>query len=408
MKIITKNWGEVDAWKIGSYLDAGGYEALGEALGKKPAQEVVEEMEKSGLQGRGGAGFPTGKKWSIAAGASSEEKYVICNLDESEPGNFKDKSIAENDPHRIIEGLVLAAYAIGANKGFIYLNGNFYEAGKILEKAIADAYEKNFLGQKITGSDFGFDLEIFYGAGAYICGEESALINSIEGKRGEPRNKPPFPCECGLFGKPTLVNNAETLANAAWIMKNGPKEFAKLGVKDSPGTKLFCIDGAVKYPGLYEAEIGASVEDLVELAGGARVGCEIGLVQVGGSSGRVLDGASLGKAPGYGKQAELAMGSGSLLVIDKHQSVKKLLQSWIDFFQRESCGKCVPCREGTFRLKGIIERLNNGNFDKNDKEDLKKLVWVLDNTTFCPLGKFSVTGLKDVMELGLVRELKYD
>jgi NADH:ubiquinone oxidoreductase subunit F (NADH-binding) len=405
-KIITKNWDKINPLQIESYFKFTGYETLKEVFeGKKPGK-VIEEIKKSGLQGRGGAGFPAGKKWEVVASYKSNQKYFICNLDESEPGNFKDKTLAEKDPHKIIEGSILSAYAVGANKGYIYLNGNFYQAGKNLEQALEQAYKNGFLGKNILNSDFDFDLEIFYGAGAYICGEESALINSLEGKRGEPRAKPPYPCEIGLYGKPTLVNNAETLANIPWIIKNGAEKFRKIGTKESPGTKLFSIDGAVKYPGLYEVEIGKSVQELIKIAGGARSGCKINLVQVGGSSGNIVPKKRFSRAPSYSKEAEVRMGSGSLLVIDEAQDLKKILQSWIDFFQRESCGKCVPCREGTFRLKGIIERLNNGNFDQNDKEDLKKLVWLLDNTTFCPLGKFSVVALKDVIKYELIEELK--
>ncbi|MFW5885349.1 MAG: complex I 51 kDa subunit family protein [Patescibacteria group bacterium] len=405
-KIITQNWDKIDSFSMESYLKYSGYQALQKALKQNKPEEIVKEIKESRLQGRGGAGFPAGEKWETVAGYSSSVKYLVCNLDESEPGNFKDKTLAEKNPHQILEGCILAAYATGAEKGYIYLNGNFKEAGRTLEKALEQALENNFLGKEICGSDFNFDLEIFQGAGAYICGEESAMINSIEGKRGEPRAKPPYPCEVGLFGKPTLVNNAETLANIPWIINNGSWEFQKLGMEKSPGTKLFSIDGAVRFPGLYEEEIGKTVGDLISCAGGIKPGCEINFVQVGGSSGRIVPAYFLDRAPSYSKEAEVRMGSGSLLIIDKSEDLKKIIQGWIDFFQRESCGKCVPCREGTFRLKGIIERLNNGNFDQNDKEDLKKLVWLLDKTTFCPLGRFSVTGLKDVIEYKMIEELQ--
>jgi NADH:ubiquinone oxidoreductase subunit F (NADH-binding) len=404
-KIITQNWNKINPFSIESYLNCGGYQALQKALKQNKPREIIEKVKDSRLQGRGGAGFPSGEKWDTVAKYSSPAKYLICNLDESEPGNFKDKTLAESNPHQILEGCALAAYAVGAQKGYIYLNGNFKEAGRVLEKALEQAYKNNFLGKEICGSSFNFELEIFWGAGAYICGEESAMINSIEGKRGEPRAKPPYPCEEGLFRKPTLVNNAETLANIPWIINNEAKEFKKFGIKESPGTKLFSIDGAVRVSGLYEEEIGKTVGDLINRAGGVKPGCEVNFVQVGGSSGRIVPSYFLDRVPSYSKEAEVRMGSGSLLIIDKSEDLKKIIQGWIDFFQRESCGKCVPCREGTFRLKSIIERLNNGNFDQNDKEDLKKLVWLLSNTTFCPLGRFSVTGLKDVIEYKMIEEL---
>lgn len=407
LKIITKNWGKIDPGGIETYIRKGGYKALRKVIRDFKPSEVIEEIEKSSLRGRGGAGFNTGQKWKITAKEKCLKKYFICNLDESEPGTFKDRMIIENNPHQIIEGIVIGAYAVGAKKAFIYLNGSFKTAKNILEKAIAQAFERNLLGKSIFGAAFDLDLEIIEGAGAYVCGEETALLNSMEGKRGEPRLKDVYPCESGLFCKPTVINNAETLASIPWIINNGAKKYQVIGMKKCPGTKLFCIDGAVKMPGIYEAPIGTSVKDLIDqYAGGLQSGIELNFVQVGGSSGKLVLPTFLDEIPSYDKDSKIPLGSGAILVVDKFKDIKKIIQSWIDFFQRESCGKCVPCREGLFRLKAIIERLNNGNFDKNDKEDLEKLVWTLDNTTFCPLGKFSVTALKDVLKYKLIEELK--
>ncbi len=405
MKILTKNWKVEKGLNLSDYFNLGGYNSLKKVLIKIKKVQILEEIKKSNLLGRGGAGFPVGLKWERTFEKISRQKYFICNLDESEPGNFKDKTLAEKNPHQIIEGLIIGAYTVGARQAFIYLNGTFKEAGEQLQQAIEDCYRENLLGKNILGSDFNLDLEIFYGAGAYICGEESALINSIEGKRGEPRKKPPYPCDFGLFGKPTVVNNAETLANISWIIENGGGEFLKIGKPDSPGTKLFSIDGAVKNPGLYEVPMNNNIEKLVEIAGGVKAGTELNFVQVGGSSGRVVPKDWLTEIPSYSREAEIPVGSGSILVISKNQDIKKILLSWINFFQRESCGKCVPCREGTFRLQQILERLDNGNFNDNDRQDLMKLVWTLDNTTFCPLGKFSVVALKDVIRHRMVKEL---
>ena len=404
-KILTKYWGKIDPLDVHSYQKKGGYKALHKALRMKPA-EIIAIVSDSGLAGRGGAGFPAGKKWDIASKQGTKDRYFICNLDESEPGTYKDRMMAEKNPHNILEGLAIGSYAIGAKRAFIYINGNFAAARSILDRAVEQANRENFLGKGIMGSLFDLEVIIVSGAGSYICGEESALINSIEGKRAEPRPRPPFACECGLFGKPTVVNNAETIANVPWIIKHGPKEYQKIGVRDNFGTKLFCIDGAVKIPGIHEAPFGTTVRELVyDYAGGLESGKDFWFAQVAGSAGRLVPQGLFDEAPGYGKNAKIPIGSGSVLVVDKSQDIKKLMLSWIRFFQRESCGKCVPCREGTFRLKAIIERLNNGNFDENDCEDFHKLVWTLDKTTFCPLGKFAVTAIKDVVKYKYVKEL---
>ncbi len=405
-KIITKNWDRIDPGSIESYQKDGGYQALEKALLISP-KKVIKEIKKSRLQGRGGAGFSTGQKWEITDNQKSKKRYFICNLDESEPGTFKDKAIAENNPHNLIEGVAVGAYAIQAQKAFIYLNGNFSMAEHFLQEAIRQAKEKNFLGKDILGSKFSLEIKLIVGAGAYICGEETALINSIEGNRGEPKRKPPYTCEKGLFCKPTVVNNAETIANIPWIIENGAEEFLRIGTKDSPGTKLFCIDGAVKNPGLYEAPLGIGIGDLIiEKAGGIADGKDFWFAQIGGSSGRLAIEKDMTEKLSYNRENKIPLGSGSILVIDSMQDIKKLMLSWMRFFERESCGQCVPCREGTFRLLSILERLDNGNFNDNDREDFHKLVWTLDNTTFCALGKFAATALKDVVKHKFVPELK--
>ena len=406
-KIITKNWNKINPDDIESYRQSGGYSALHKVLRNFSPEEVVEEVKKSGLVGRGGAGFPTGQKWELSANHPTKDNYFVCNLDESEPGTFKDRVIAENNPHQIIEGIIIGSYAIGAKKAYIYLNGTFNIAKVRLERAIQQAYDNHLLGKSIMGAVFDLDLEIFFGAGAYICGEESALINSMEGERGEPRNRPPFPCDCGLSGVPTVVNNGETLANIPFIFKKGAEKFAEIGSRDCPGTKLFCIDGSVKRSGLYEAPIGITVDEIINnLAGGLQEGLGLSFVQVGGAAGKLVTTTMLGEIPSYSKKARIPLGSGSILVVNNFQDPKAIALSWLRFFQRESCGKCVPCREGTFRLKAILERLVNGEFDQNDREDMEKLIWTLGNTTFCALGKFSVVGLQDLIKYGLIEEFK--
>lgn len=405
-KVLTRYWGKVDPKEITSYRKVGGYEVLQRVLQINP-NDVIAEVSKSGLKGRGGGGFPTGKKWEIAASSNVNEKYFICNLDESEPGTYKDRLLAENNPHQLIEGMIIGSYAIGAKKAFLYVNGNFHLAHFLLERAIRQAYENHFLGEHLMGSDYSLEFELFIGAGAYICGEETALINSLEGKRGEPRKRPPYTCETGLFGKPTVVNNAETIASITWIMEQGGTKYSQIGENGEMGTKIFCVDGIVKNPGAYEVPMGTSINDIVyKYAGGIIDGDEPWFAQIGGSAGVLVPFGTFGAVPVYPRDSYVPIGSGSVLVVSKNQDIKELMLSWASFFQRESCGQCVPCREGTFRLRAIMERLKEGNFSQNDKEDLKKLIWTLDNTTLCAFGKFSVIALKDVLKYGLCEELK--
>jgi len=401
MQIITKNWEKIKPLEIGSYIRVGGYESLRKAIREMSPAEVIEEIKKSGLRGRGGAGFPTGDKWELAAKTAADRKYFICNLDESEPGVYKDRIIAEKNPHQIIEGLAIGAYAIGAKKVFIYINGHYDGAAEILEIALKQAEEKEFIGRSAMGSPVDIEIEIFRSAGAYICGEETALLNSMEGQRGEPRLKPPFPPVRGLFGRPTVINNAETLANIPYILKRGAKTFAQIGLKSSPGTKLFILGGAVKNPGVFEAPLGTSMRDLIYnslYGGGIAKGKELWFVQLAGACGRLVPPAKLDQPLAYG-QCEFALGSGSILVVHKGVDLKNLLFSWADFFHRESCGKCVPCREGTYRLWEIAKRLQNNDGREKDRENVEEILWTLANTTFCPLGNFAATAWQDSINL---------
>ena len=397
-KIITKNWGKIDPREIGDYLKCGGYQALQKFCEFGQAEKLLDEVKSSGLTGRGGAGFPTGDKWAIVT-AQPGEKYFICNLDESEPGTYKDRMIVDQDPHLLLEGIILGALAIGAKKAYIYLNGNYHKQKELLERALVQANEKRFWGNGICGSQYQLEIELFCGAGAYICGEETALISSIEGKRGEPRLRPPFPTEKGLFGKPTVVNNAETLANIPWIFQHGGKKFAQIGSPKSPGTKLFILGGAVRNKGVFEAQTGISIYELIHgIGGGLPKGKDFWFAQIGGASGRLVLEDELSEKLDYDRTAKIPLGSGSILVVDRTANIMELLLSWTGFFRRESCGKCVPCREGTFRLHEIAERLQDGKLAERDKEAVKEILWALENTTFCPLGKFSAVAFRDAVD----------
>ncbi|MFA5871431.1 MAG: NADH-ubiquinone oxidoreductase-F iron-sulfur binding region domain-containing protein [Parcubacteria group bacterium] len=401
MQILTKNWDKIDPFHIDTYARSGGYEALRKVIREMTPESVVKEIKISGLQGRGGAGCPTALKWESAAKTKAQDKYFICNLDESEPGVYKDRTIAEKSPHQIIEGMIIGAYAIGAKKGFIYINGHYEKSAEILTVAIKQALEKEFLGKGIMGSSFDFEIEIFRGSGAYICGEETALINTIEGKRGEPRLKPPYPVNSGLFGKPTVVNNTETLVNIPFIISRGAKIFSGIGMKNSPGTKLFLLEGAVKSKGIFEAPLGTSVQELIYnsiYGGGLEEGKEFWFAQIGGASGRLMTAGNLDQLLVYGP-AEYPLGCGSILVVDKSMDLKDFLVSWSGFFHRESCGKCVPCREGTFRLHEIAKRIRNNDLLPDDQERLEDILWTLGNTTFCPLGNFAATAWKDAIRI---------
>jgi len=398
IKIITKYWDVADLKKIKNYESFGGYKALHKFIKDKNSDKFVNEIKNSSLLGRGGAGFPTSDKLEAVAGSGEKERYFICNLDESEPGTYKDRAIVDNDPHKLIEGIIILSLIIGARKAFIYINGNYGKQEEILENALEEAYKKKYWGEKILKSDYNLEIGIFSGAGAYICGEETALINSIEGSRGEPKMRPPYPTEKGLFGKPTLVNNAETISNISWIVIYGGEEYAKIGSKNSPGTKLFVLGGAVKKPGIYELPLGVTIRELIfEIGGGLAKGKEFWFAQIGGSSGRLIMEKELDAKLEFGNK-DFSIGSGAILVVDKTTNIYDLLLSWTGFFRRESCGKCVPCREGTFRLWEIAKRLQDGEISEADKKAVEDILWTLENTTFCPFGKFAAAAFRDAVE----------
>lgn len=398
IKIITQHWKEINPFKIEDYISIGGYKALRKFVLDMEKSEALEDIKISGLCGRGGAGFQTGEKMSQVSAAKGD-KYFICNLDESEPGTYKDRSIVDNNPHLLLEGVIISALIVGAKKAFIYINGNYKKQKDILERALEQARDRNFWGENILDSPADLEVGIFSGAGAYICGEETALINSIEGNRGEPRLRPPYPTMVGLFGRPTCVNNAETISNIPWIILNGGKNYSKIGAKCSPGTKLYILGGSVKNTGVFEAPTGLTIRDLIEkIGGGMARGKDFWFAQIGGASGKLVTDKELDTPLTFSRDCPIPLGSGAILVADKSVNIYDLILSWTGFFARESCGKCVPCREGTFRLHEIAERLRDGKISDRDKIAMKDILWTLENTAFCPLGKFASTAMRDAVE----------
>lgn len=396
-RVTLKNLGKIDPRSIDDYLNAGGYDSLRKVL-QMDHVEVIDEMVKSSLRGRGGAGFSAGlkKKFTSESCLRCEQKYMICNADEGEPGTWKDRIIMENDPHLLLEGMLIAAYAIGATKAFVYLRAEYYKSIELIGKAINDAKERGIIGKNIFGSHFTCDIEIRLGAGSYLCGEELTLLESLEGKRGYPRIKPPFPAEKGLFGFPTLVNNVETLATLPAIIGGGAEEYRKLGLAESPGTKIFTISGDVEKPGFYEVEMGATLRELIyDLAGGIKNKGKLKAVLIGGAAGTFVDTTVLDTPSGYDslKEKGAVLGSGAIMVLDSSRSVNTMLQSILEFFKHESCGKCVPCRVGTDRLVRMIRDMNNGNskgFKLNDMIDEAEYIA---KTSLCPLGQSPIMPL---------------
>lgn len=390
LRVVLRNAGVIDPESIDEYIAQDGYEALGKALTSMTPQEVMEEVQKSGMQGRGGAFFPTGLKWSFAARETADEKFIICNADEGEPGTFKDRLILEGDPHAIIEGMALAGYAIGARQGYLYIRGEYHMSIARMQRAIDQARTLGLLGRNIFGTPFTFDLEIREGAGAYICGEETALIESIEGKRGEPRNKPPFPPSVGLWGKPTIVNNVETLANVPQIIRKGAAWYKSLGTEKSPGTKVFTMVGNINNPGLIEVPMGITLREIIyDIGHGIPNGKGFKLAQLGGTTGGILTSEHLDlplsteslRAIGAG------MGSGALLVVDDSQCVVQLVKNFVEFFVHESCGICTLCREGNGRLLEILERFTSGKGTVKEIELMETLAATMTKGAFCGLGQ---------------------
>jgi NADH-quinone oxidoreductase subunit F len=392
-KILLRNVGVPNSERIDVYLERGGYQGARKALLQHSPEQLIEILKKSGLRGRGGAGFPAGLKWSFMPKDPDQTKYVCVNTDEGEPGTFKDRQIVERDPHSIIEGVVIAAYAVGAHRAFVYIRGEFFMGVKRWMKAIDAAYARGFLGKNILGSGFDLDLSVHRGAGAYICGEETAMIESLEGKRGEPRLKPPYPAQIGLFGQPTLVHNVETLACVPHIVMRGPEWFASIGTKDSAGPKIFCVSGDVERPGNYELPLGTSIRELVfEHAGGVKGGRRIKAIVPGGASTPMLTAEHLDVPMSFEglQQAGSMLGTGGITVIDERACIVDATLRLSKFFAHESCGKCVPCRVGTRRLVDTLERIENG---RGQQEDIDRLVALCDGIaghTFCPMGDAAV------------------
>lgn len=392
-KIALKNAGSINPLSIEDYMDAGGFKSFEKALSMDP-WDVFRELEKSGLRGRGGGGFPTGLKLKFTAQAEPTEgasKYIVCNADEGEPGTYKDRIIMEKDPHLMIEGMLISAYIVGAEKGYIYIRGEYVESIQKVKKAIKNCNEKGFLGKNIKGSNFSLDLELRIGAGSYLCGEELTLLESLEGKRGYPRIKPPFPANVGVFGQPTLINNVETFANIPYIITEGADTYKKIGTEKSPGTKIFTISGDVKKPGYYEVVMGTTLRQLIDdLAGGMKDGKKFQAALIGGAAGTFVDESVLDTPTGFDslKEKGAILGSGAVMVMDESRYLYDMMHSILEFFQHESCGKCVPCRIGTKMLVMMLEEVKekkNGNRTEM-LEKMKAEAQYMEKTSLCPLG----------------------
>ncbi len=389
-KIVLANCGLIDPENIEEYIAQRGYEALGMVLENNTPDELIDIITRSGLRGRGGAGFPTGKKWRYARSESSADKYLICNADEGDPGAFMDRAILEGDPHSVIEGMAIAAYAIGAEKGFVYVRAEYPLAIERLEIAIRQARDLGLLGDNLFGSSFSFDLQLRMGAGAFVCGEETAMISSLEGERGNPRPKPPYPAQSGLWGKPTIINNVETLANIRHIVLNGPEWFAGIGTEKSPGTKVFALSGNVVNSGLIETVMGTPLRELIfDIGGGIPGGKAFKAVQTGGPAGGCIPAAHLDALIDYESLEKLGsiMGSGGLIVLDEDNCMVNIAKFFLDFSCEESCGKCLPCRVGLRQMRGILDRIIDGKGREGDIEVLEELANTIRATSLCGLGQ---------------------
>ena len=389
-RIALKNCGIIDPENIEEYIAFDGYKALEKVLKNMSRDEVIEEITKSGLRGRGGAGFPTGKKWMFTKEAEGEQKYVVCNADEGDPGAFMDRSILEGDPHSVIEAMMIAGYAVGANKGYIYVRAEYPIAVQRFGIAIKQAKEYGILGKNIWNTSFDFDLEIRLGAGAFVCGEETALLESIEGKRGQPRVKPPFPANCGLWQKPTLINNVETYANVPKIILNGAKWYSSIGTETSKGTKVFALGGNVNNIGLVEVPMGTTLKEIVfDIGGGIPNGREFKAAQTGGPSGGCIPKEHLNTPIDYESLQEIGsmMGSGGLIVMDDSKCMVNLARFYLDFTVSESCGKCTPCRIGNKRLLELLEKICDGKGEEEDLYKIEQLALDIKRSSICGLGQ---------------------
>ena len=390
MRIALRNCGVINPEEIDEYIALDGYLALGKALTEMTPQQVIDLVKASGLRGRGGAGFPTGTKWQFAANNASDEKFVICNADEGDPGAFMDRSVLEGDPHAVLEAMAIAGYAIGGTHGYIYVRAEYPIAVKRLKIAIAQAREYGLLGKNIFGTDFSFDIDIRLGAGAFVCGEETALMTSIEGNRGEPRNKPPFPAVKGLFGKPTIINNVETLANIPQIIVRGPEWFSSMGTECSKGTKVFALGGKINNTGLVEIPMGTTLRQILfEIGGGIPGGKKFKAAQTGGPSGGCIPTEHLDTPIDYENLKAIGsmMGSGGLIVMDEDNCMVDVARFFLEFTVDESCGKCTPCRIGTRRLLEMLNKITEGNGTLEDLDKMEELCHYIMNNALCGLGQ---------------------
>ncbi|WP_425800973.1 NADH-quinone oxidoreductase subunit NuoF [Desulfitobacterium sp. Sab5] len=388
-RVVLQNSGSINPENIEEYIAQDGYLAFEKVLKEMSPEEVIEQVKKSGLRGRGGGGFPTGRKWEFARKSQDKPKYVICNADEGDPGAFMDRSILEGDPHSVIEGMCIAGYAIGSNQGYVYVRAEYPVAVKRLEIAIRQAKEKGFLGKKLWGTDFFFDLDIRLGAGAFVCGEETSLIRSIQGLRGEPRPRPPFPAVEGLWGRPTLINNVETLANIPRIIRKGSDWFSSIGTEQSKGTKVFALAGKINNTGLIEVPMGTTLREVIfNLGGGIPNGKRFKAAQTGGPSGGCLTEEHLDISLEYDTLLSVGsmMGSGGLIVMDEDSCMVDVARFYIEFMRDESCGKCTPCRVGTKRMLEILNRITEGKGTEKDLIDLEDLAEIVHENSLCGLG----------------------
>lgn len=389
-RVVLRNCGKIDPDSLEDYINIGGYQGLKKALFELTPDKVIDELKKSGLRGRGGAGYPTWMKWNITRGVKSPEKFVICNADEGDPGAYMDRSVMESDPHSVIEGMAIAGRTVGAGKGYCYIRAEYPLAVERAKKAIYQCYEAGLLGKNILGSDFSFDIDIRLGAGAFVCGEETALIASIEGKRGYPRPRPPYPSVKGLWGKPTVINNVETLANIPYVIVKGSSEFAKIGTATSKGTKVFAVTGKVRNSGLAEVPMGTTLRQIIfDNCGGTSSEKEVKAVQTGGPSGGVIPASFLDIPVDYENLQKLGsiMGSGGMIVMDTDDCMVDIAKFYQKFCVDESCGKCAPCRIGSYQMLHILNNITEGNGKLEDIESLKRISTAMQKASLCGLGQ---------------------
>ncbi|MDY7003236.1 MAG: NuoF family protein [Cyanobacteriota bacterium] len=388
LRIVREHTGKINPERIEEYVAVGGYQSLYHALHEMTPSEVVDEITRSGLRGRGGGGYPTGLKWATVAKMPEGQKYIICNGDEGDPGAFMDRSVLESDPHLILEGMAIAGYAVGANHGFIYVRAEYPLAIQRLQKAIQQAKKYGLLGSQIFDCPFDFKIDIRIGAGAFVCGEETALIQSVEGKRGNPVPRPPYPAQSGLWGCPTLINNVETFANIAPILKKGAEWYASIGTENSKGTKIFALTGKVRNNGLIEVPMGITLREIVEEMGGGVPGGEVKAVQTGGPSGGCIPVSMLDTPVDYDSLSKVGsmMGSGGMVIMDKETSMVEVAQFYMEFCRGETCGKCIPCRTGTVQLYALLTKILNKQATSIDLERLEELSYMVKDTSLCGLG----------------------